>query len=73
MFLSKSDQNIKRLAPRPIRIYVNISREKCLGKKFCKENQNTHFVPDNSFPDSRGVYEIMSKITVHLDGPQMKI
>jgi hypothetical protein len=36
-------------------------------------NQNTHFVVSNCFEKNRAVYEIMWKITVEPDRPQMTI
>jgi hypothetical protein len=39
--------------------------------KSCRENQNTHFVSRNFFPEYHAVYEIMSKNMVEPEGPQM--
>ena len=39
--------------------------------KSCRENQNTHFMFSNFFPENRTVYEIMSKNVVEPEGPQM--
>jgi len=41
--------------------------------KSCTEYQNTHFVLHNPFPKNRTVYEIMWKIIVQPDRPQMTI
>ena len=39
--------------------------------KSSTENKNTHFIFDNFFTENRAVYEIMSKILVETEGPQM--
>jgi len=46
-----------------------------VSDKSCTENQNTHFMSNNSFffPENRADYEIMWKNTVELERPQMKI
>ena len=36
-----------------------------------RENQNTHFIFNNVFPDNRAVYDIIWKNIVHPDRPQM--
>ena len=41
--------------------------------KSCRENQNTHFIFGSLFPENRAVYEIMSKILVESERPQMAI
>jgi hypothetical protein len=41
----------------------------CLYKRF-RENQNSHFVFNNFFPENRAVYEIISKNMVELERPQ---
>ena len=38
-----------------------------------RENQNTHFVFSNFFPENRAVHEIMWKNTVERSSPQMTI
>jgi hypothetical protein len=37
----------------------------------CRENQNTHCVLNECFPENREAYEIMYKIVVEPDRPQM--
>ena len=44
-----------------------------LQNKSCRETRNTHFTFNNSPPETRAVYEIMSKYIVEPDWPQMKI
>jgi hypothetical protein len=44
-----------------------------VSDKICRENQNTHFVFSNFLPENRVVYEIMWKIVVQPDRPQMTI
>jgi hypothetical protein len=39
--------------------------------KSCRENQNTHFIFSNFFPENRVIYEIMSKNMVEPEGLQM--
>jgi hypothetical protein len=39
--------------------------------KSCRENENTHFMFNNLFPENRTVYEIMSKNVVETEGPRM--
>ena len=39
--------------------------------KSCRENQNTHFMFSNFFPENRTVYEVMSKNIVETEAPQM--
>ena len=39
----------------------------------CTENQNTHFVFSNFFPQNRTIYEIMWKNIVERGRPQMAI
>jgi len=43
-----------------------------VSDKFCRENQNTHFVFSNFF-ENRAVYEKMWKNTVERGRPQMAI
>jgi hypothetical protein len=42
-----------------------------VSDKSSRENQNTHFMLNNFFSENRAVYEIMSKIMVEPDTPQM--
>jgi hypothetical protein len=44
-----------------------------ISDKCCRENQNTHFVLNNFFPENRAVHEIMRKSIVELGSPQMTI
>jgi len=39
----------------------------------CRENQNTHFIFNTVFSESRAVYEAMWKNMVEPDWPQMTI
>jgi hypothetical protein len=39
--------------------------------KSCREDQNTHFMFNNFFSENHAVYEIMLKIMVEIEGPQM--
>jgi hypothetical protein len=39
-----------------------------LGKSY-RENQNTHFMVSNFFPENLAAYEIMSKKVVEQEGP----
>ena len=39
--------------------------------KGCTEDQNTHFMFNNFFPENRAVCEILSKNMVEPEGPQM--
>jgi hypothetical protein len=39
-----------------------------VSNKSCTENQNTHFVFNNIFPENRAVYEITWKNMVQPDG-----
>jgi hypothetical protein len=41
-----------------------------LDKSF-RENQNTHFMSDNFFPENRAVYVKMSKNVVEPEGPHV--
>jgi uncharacterized BrkB/YihY/UPF0761 family membrane protein len=41
--------------------------------KSCRENQNTHFVFNNFFPQNGAFYETRFKNVVQLDRPQMAI
>ena len=41
--------------------------------KVVRENQNTHFMFNNFFSENRSVYEIMSKIVLEVEEPQMTI
>jgi hypothetical protein len=61
-------------------IFMTISRWILLRmrnvlNKSCRENQNTHFMLSNFFvfSENRAFYEIMSKIVVEPERPQMKI
>jgi len=42
-----------------------------VSHKSCTENQNTHFVFSNLFPENRAVYEIMWENIVERGRPQM--
>jgi len=44
-----------------------------VSDKSCRENQNTHFIINNIFPENRAVYEITWKNTVQPDRPQITI
>jgi hypothetical protein len=44
-----------------------------ISDKSCRENQNTHFMFNNFFPENRAVYEIKWKNMVQPDRPQMTI
>jgi hypothetical protein len=44
-----------------------------VSDKGCTENQNTHCVLNNFFPENRAVYEIMWKNIVETGRPQMTI
>jgi hypothetical protein len=44
-----------------------------VSDKRCRENQNTHFMFKNAFPEDRAVYEIIWKYMVDPDRPQMII
>ena len=39
--------------------------------KSCRENQNTHSMFNNLFPENHAVNEIMSENVVDTEGPQM--
>jgi hypothetical protein len=48
-------------------------RMRNVSDKSCRENQNTHFVFSNCFPENRTVYEMMWKNIVERGRPQMAI
>jgi hypothetical protein len=48
-------------------------RMRNVSHKSCRVNQNTHFMFNNSFPETRAVYEIKWKNTVQPDRPKMTI
>jgi hypothetical protein len=48
-------------------------RMRNISDKSCRENQSTHFMFNNFFPENRAVYEIMWKNMVQRDRPQMTI
>jgi hypothetical protein len=48
-------------------------RMRNISDKSCIENQDTHFMFNNFFSESRGVYEIMWKNTAVPDRPQVTI
>jgi hypothetical protein len=48
-------------------------RMRNVSDKICTENQNTHFMFNNFFPENLAVYEIMWKNTLEPDSPQMTI
>jgi hypothetical protein len=73
----KSDKNNGYFKWRPVYIMMISSRihhrMRNVSDKRCTENQNTHFMSNNFFSKSRAVYEIMWKIIVQPDRPQMTI
>jgi len=46
---------------------------KTVSDKNCRQNQNTHFMSNNFFPEKLFVYEITRKNTAEADRPQMTI
>jgi hypothetical protein len=48
-------------------------RMRNVSDKSCRENQNTYFMLQISFPENTAVYEIMWKNTVQPDRPQIPI
>jgi hypothetical protein len=48
--------------------HVILLRVRNTSEKMCRENQNTHFISDNLFPDSRAVCEIMRGKKYGTDG-----
>jgi hypothetical protein len=52
-------------------ISLNSFRMKNISDKTGRENQNTHFVFNNFFPENFVFYEIMWKITVQWGRPQI--
>jgi len=52
---------------------LNLLRMRNVSDKICRENQNTHFTLHKLFTENRTVYEIMWKIMVQPDRPQMTI
>ena len=47
-----------------------ILRMRNVSKEICTENQNSHFILSNFFPENRVVYEIMWKCLVAAERPQ---
>jgi len=44
-----------------------------VSDKSCGENQNTHFISNNIFPENPAVYEIRWNNIVDLDTPHMTV
>ena len=44
-----------------------------ISDRIWSENQKTHFIFNNFFSENRAVFEIMWKIVVEVERPQMKI
>jgi hypothetical protein len=44
-----------------------------ISDRCCRENQNTHFMINNSFSENRAIYEIMWKNMVEPDRPEMTV
>jgi hypothetical protein len=44
-----------------------------VSDRSCRENQNTHFMFNNVFPENHAVYETIWKNMVQSDRPQMTI
>jgi hypothetical protein len=58
-FSVKPDNNNRYFIRRPIQIFDHSTKnEKCF-RNLCRENQNTHFVFSNFFPENLAVYENM--------------
>ena len=59
----KTDKNSGHFTQRSMYIYDNISlncfRMKNISHKICWKNQNTHFMFNTFFSESRAIYEIM--------------
>jgi hypothetical protein len=48
-------------------------RMKNVSNKSCRENQTTHFIYNNFYPENLAVYELMWKNVVDPERPQMEI
>jgi hypothetical protein len=73
----KSDKNDRYFIRRPLHIYGSISwivrRIKNVLDQICRENQNTLYVQFFFFFKNRAICEIMCKIILQPDRPQVKI